>query len=92
MTGDRAAVADLIDHLDQVQRRVVLDAFNEASRTFWLRRADDFAAALPRQSDFHGHEGLASVRRRRQRLEAIIFACRAKAEVALLQGGEDDLL
>ncbi len=82
-------VVELLDHLGAVQRRVVHEALLDASRSYWLRRADDFRAALPRQDEWHGHEGLAGVRRRRERLLQVIAACEAKAEIALCQ--DDDL-
>lgn len=79
------SVAELIDHLTQVSHRVVQDALREAQRSYWLSRADDFRAALPRQTDWHGPEGFAGVRRRRERLDAIIAACEVKAEICMWQ-------
>lgn len=86
----RPDVRGLLDHLDHVQRRVVQEAMATASSSFWLRRAADFRGALPRQDEWHGREGLASVRVRCDRLKAIITACEHAAEVALWQDGEPD--
>lgn len=87
----RPDVRELVEHLTQMQRRVVQDAFSEARASYWRRRAAAFRAALPRQDEWHGREGLASVRMRRDRLKAIIAACESAAEVALWQDAEDDL-
>ena len=89
-TKTAPSVAQLVDHLEQVQRRVVQDAFSEARASYWRRRAASFRAALPRQDEWHGSEGLASVRMRRDRLRAIIAACESAAEVALWQDGDPD--
>ncbi len=83
-------VRELLDHLTHFQHRVVQDAMNEARRSYWLRRAGDFRAALPRQSDWHGHEGLAGVRRRRERLLEIVAACEHAAEVVIWQAVDDE--
>ncbi len=85
------SVPELLDHLQQMQRRVVAEAILSARRSFWLRRAENFRAALPRQTDWHGSEGLASVRARRDRLKAIIAACESAAEIALWQDGEPNV-
>lgn len=84
-------VTQLIDHLEQMQHRVVQDALREAQRSYWLQRADAFRAAWPRQADWHGTEGMAGVRRRRERLRQIIAACEHKAEVAMWQDGGSDV-
>ncbi len=84
------SVAQLVDHLEQVQRRVVQDALSEARASYWQRRAAAFRAALPRQDEWHGREGLASVRRRRERLQQIIAACEVKAKLCCWQDGDLD--
>lgn len=86
----RPEVRDLVEHLTQLQRRVVQEALATARASFWLRRAADFRAALPRQDEWHGREGLASVRARRDRLNDIITACEHAAQIALWQDGETD--
>ena len=89
-TRQRPDVRQLVEHLEQMQHRVVQDAVSEARASYWHSRAAAFRAALPRQDEWHGSEGLASVRARRARLVAIIAACEHAAEVALWQDGETD--
>ena len=83
-------VRELIEHLTHFQHRVLQDCLQESTASYWKRRAGDFRAALPRQDGWHGHEDLAGVRRRRERLLAIIAACEHAAEVALWQDGDLD--
>lgn len=90
LPDQRPDVRELVDHLTHVQHRVVQDALREAQRSYWLSRAADFKAALPRQDDWHGWEGLASVRQRRERLISVIAACEAKATVCCGQDGDFD--
>jgi hypothetical protein len=77
----------LLDHVDHVQHRVLQDALAEGTRTYWLRRAESFLAARPRPDDFHGQATTEDLRAQWHRLTEIADACRARAEVSLL----DDL-
>jgi hypothetical protein len=70
-----------------MQHRVIQDALSEATRAYWLRRAETFLAARPRPEDFHGNATTEDLRAQWHRLTAIADACRARAEVSLL----DDL-
>ena len=40
--GTPPSVAQLVDHLEQVQRRVLQDALSEATSAYWCRRAATF--------------------------------------------------
>lgn len=68
--------------------RVLTDCLNEATRAYWLRRAEQFEAARPRPGDFHGQSTLEDRRRRWRELTAIANACRARAEVSVLDAAE----
>lgn len=88
----RPDVRQLVEHLDHIQHRVVQEVLAESTASYWRKRAEAFRAALPRQDEWHGREGLASVRARRDRLKAVVAACEARAEVALWQDGEPDVV
>lgn len=72
--------------------RVVQDAVNESSRDYWLRRAEQFEAALPRPGDFHGHAMAEDVRTRSLDIKMKAQACRNRAELCRLTDDEDHLV
>lgn len=79
----------LADELEQTALRLLTDALNEATRAYWLRRAETFEAARPRPGEFHGRATRADLSARWQRLTAIAQACRARAELAPLEAAPD---
>ncbi|MGI8433742.1 MAG: hypothetical protein ACR2LE_03255 [Nocardioidaceae bacterium] len=82
------SMAAVVAHVGAFQRRIVRDALAEASASYWLRRAEAFEHAQPRHGDYHGRATRADLQSRYDRLTELAAACRAAAEVALLQ--DDD--
>jgi hypothetical protein len=78
-------ITDPDAYLENFHRKVILDSYAEASARYWRRRADIFAAALPRTGDFTGNATAQEIEERRQRIAATILACRERAE--LMPGG-----
>lgn len=73
--------AELVEHIDHFQRRVVQDAVNEATAVYWQRRADMFEWARPRPGDRLGRDGRAGAAEIDRRCKAAADACRARAAV-----------
>ena len=69
-----------VDELEaRVQARVAHEAWLDASRSFWLRRAEQLEAARPRRGDYHGQATPDDLRAAYDRLTAAAAACRARA-------------
>jgi hypothetical protein len=66
------------------RRRVIQDAYAEASAAQWRRRAATFEWARPRRGDYPGHASRADLAARDRRLAAIAEACRNRAQLALI--------
>ena len=79
-------ITDPEAYVDHFAKRVVQDAYAEASATYWRRRARALEAALPRPGDFMGHATTEDVEERRQRLAEAIHACYVRAGFS--PGGE----
>lgn len=77
--------ADLADHVDHFRYRVLQDALNEATRSYWLRRAETFEQAKPRLGEFHGQATKAELSARWRSLDEMAKACRNRAALALIQ-------
>lgn len=75
--------ADLIEHIDHFQRRVVQEAIADATAEYWTRRAEAFEAAAPRLGDFNGRATLRDLRAAEKRCRDSAEACRARAAVAI---------
>lgn len=82
--------ADLADHVAHFQHRVIQDALNQATRNYWLRRADEFEWAKPRLDDFHEEASNAELSRQWQRADETARACRNRAAMALIQDEDPD--
>jgi hypothetical protein len=67
--------------LDRFQRDLLLDSLQEATATYWDRRAEQLAEALPRPDDL---QGAAPDTTAPTRINAQILACQRHA--ALLRG------
>lgn len=76
-------IAALAPEVDHFRRRVLQDALSEALSVQWERRAAEFEAAAPRQSDFPGRAPSESREQRTQRILEAARACRARALVAV---------
>ncbi len=79
----------LVAHVEAFQRRAVQDAFAEASQANWTGRRQTFLDARPRGGDFHGQATRGALRARYDRLSEMAAACRAAADVALLQDDDE---
>ncbi len=89
--GTAPSVAQLVEHLEQVQRRVLQDALAEATSAYWCRRADQFEWARPTLDDFAGNATDTQRRAKWHELAAVARACRARASIALIQGNDIDV-
>lgn len=73
----------LVHALEHFQHRVLQDALNEATATYWLKRAEDFERARPRPGEFRGQARAEDLAEADARCAAIAQACRERAEVSL---------
>ena len=78
--------------LDHFQYRIVRDAMNEATASYWLRRARDFAAALPREGDFLGRSTPEQREARERRLRQIVVNCVHRSTLCELTEFEEELI
>lgn len=76
---------DLSAYVEHFRARVLQDALNEATSSYWLRRADQFTAAMPRPGEFNGQRTGDQLNEKVVELTAIVQACRVRASVSLLQ-------
>ena len=72
--------------LDRWARRLLTDCLNEATRSYWLKRAESFERAKPRVGDFHGASTREELSERWRRADEIARACRMRASIAPLEG------
>lgn len=72
------ALASRVD-VDAFERRVLLDAYLDASAVYWERRARQLEAARPCRDDYTGHATTAEVADQWNRLTAAADACRNRA-------------
>lgn len=77
---------NLDEHLEQFRLRFLQDALSHAHAPNWLRRADAFEAARPRNGDYLGGAGQDALDARDDRLAARARACRSHARLML--GGD----
>lgn len=78
----------LVEHVTHFQHRVIQDALNEATATYWRRRAVTFDQAAPRCTDFTGNATPAQIQAQRDRAQQCAEACRHRADLALLEQWE----
>jgi hypothetical protein len=69
----------LAEYVDNFRRRVLQDALNEATASYWLRRAEDFERAKPRREKYRGQATDDDLRTAWQRCDQAAQACRARA-------------
>lgn len=77
--------------LDHFVMRLLTDALNEATRTYWEKRAADFRNARPRLDEHYGNATLEQVRDQWHRLTEIANACSARAQLAPLDDIHPDV-
>lgn len=80
MINARAVPTD--DYLVAFQRRILQDAFLEADKAYWLRRATMFDDARPRPGDFTGAATAADIEEQWTRMTMLGQACRIRAGMA----------
>lgn len=86
---NRLEVEEYVEHF---HRRVLQDALNQATRTYWLRRAEQFEDAKPRLDDYHGNATRAELSRQWNLAHETAEACRRRAEAALFQDQDTELI
>jgi hypothetical protein len=62
----------------QLVYRAVQQLITESDPAYWLRRAEQFHAAAPRRSDFHGRATCQQLAEATQRCRETARACRGK--------------
>ena len=82
----------LLDDADRANfaYRVLQDAWLDASRTYWLRRARELENARPRLTDHNGAATPEDLTARWDRLTAQAKACRARAGLDDISATEFD--
>lgn len=80
----RAIPDTLEQYVEHFRARVLQDALNEATASYWIGRAEAFEAARPRPGDFTGNATRDDLREQWNRLTETANACRARARVSLL--------
>ncbi len=78
-------LAELVEHIDHFQRRVLLDAVLDAWASHWERRARALEAARPVPGDYTGQATREQLSAQWQRLTVAAAACRARAQVSPLE-------
>ncbi len=78
---------DLTEYVEHFRARVLQDALNEATASYWTRRAEAFEWARPSLADFPGDTTLEQRRAKWRELTEIATACRNRATVSLMQDG-----
>jgi len=86
--GDTSRVQEPTDYLEHFGRRVLLDALNEASATYWRRRAEALRAARHREGDYLPDGRLEAARTRWRELTEAARACDNAASFLEAYGNE----
>ena len=74
---------DPVGYVDHFRARVLQDALTEAMRSYWLRRADAFEAAMHKAGDFPGLRSVDQIEANNERLAAKATACRNHASICI---------
>lgn len=86
-------MTDLAQYVEHFRARVLQDALNEATASYWIRRAEAFDAACHRPGiDYAGKASLDDLREQWVRATVTAVACRHRASVALLQVVEPEVV
>jgi hypothetical protein len=73
------------EYVENFQLRVLQDAWEEATASYWDRRAAMFDDALPRPGDHVGQTSPGRIEARRLQVAAIALACRERAAIARMR-------
>ena len=82
------AANEPISYMEHFGRRVLLDALNEASATYWRRRAEALRAARHREGDYLPDGRLEAARAKWRQLTEAAAACDARARFIEMYGHE----
>ena len=82
------AANEPISYMEHFGRRVLLDALNEASATYWRRRAEALRAARHREGDYLPDDRLEAARAKWRQLTEAAAACDARARFIEMYGHE----
>ena len=83
--------AEIVEHIDQMGRRMIVDALLEAESAYWHRRAEAFEQAKPRLDDFHGQATHAELSAQWRAADATAQACRNRASLALVESWDTEV-
>ena len=84
--------AEVVEQVDQVARRIIIDALTEATAAYWHRRAEAFELAKPRLDDFHGQATHAELSAQWRRADETAKACRNRASLALVESWDAEVV
>lgn len=79
-----SSVESVPEPIDKFLQGVLADVLVSASRAWWLRRAEEIDAAKPRPGEMHGRATRADLSARWQRLDEMARACRARAQLCVV--------
>ncbi len=82
------ALGAVVDHVEHFQARVCREAIADAEAATWERRAVMLEWARPRPGDWPGGATREELRVRYDRLTEEAQACRNRAAVSVLGGGD----
>lgn len=78
-----------VPDFEQMARRSIVESIRDASRIWWLKRAEDFERAKPRPGDdFNGAATIEELRARWQWCHDTAQACRNKAALVPLDDAQ----
>lgn len=81
-----ARLEPVVEQVGHFQERVVREALRDAESWQWLRKAAEWEAAAPKPGEYVGKATREDLSAAWQRCMDNARACRARAEVSLLQG------
>lgn len=73
------------DYVEHFRARILQDALNEATSSYWIRRAEQFEGARPRLGEYYGTQSVDQLRTKWLELTEIATACRNAATLARWQ-------
>jgi hypothetical protein len=75
---------------DHFRARILQDALSEATAQYWLRRAQQFEDAAPREGDYHGNASREELLDAWERCKATELACRGQAQL-IMEGRPEEI-
>lgn len=77
--------------IDRFAHDALLEVMLDGERRWWLKRAEDFERAKPREGDFHGNATREDLRAAWRRCDELARACRARAHVSPVEDIREDV-